>query len=90
MKGDLVIVFRALLTETAAGVYESAVRVTLAALRVSEASVEVAVEGAGQAGGPVTVQLARRMTMDSLTLLPCLMTFSSNRPPGRRCRLQRR
>ena len=66
-KGDLVF-SSASLAKTAAGVYESTVRVTIAALRVSEASVQVAVEGAGLTDLPVTVQLARRMTMDSLTL----------------------
>ena len=65
-KGDLTFSLAAL-TKTAAGVYESTVRVTIAALRVSAASVEIAVEGAGLAGS-VTVQLVRRMTMDSLTL----------------------
>ena len=42
--------------------------VTLVALRVSEASVEISVEGAGLAGESVTVQLQRQMTMDMLTL----------------------
>ena len=67
--GDLAFLSAAL-EESAAGVYESTVRVTIAAGQVSTASVEITVV-AGGTGGPsaaVTVQLARRVTLDSLTL----------------------
>ena len=65
--GDLAFLSAAL-EESAVGVYESTVRVTIAAGQVSLASIEITVEGAGLASAPVTVQLARQATLGSLML----------------------
>ena len=68
--GDINLSF-APLVEAAAGVYESIVMVAIAADQVSMASIEVTVVDSGKsgvAGVPVTVQLARRAALDSLTL----------------------
>ena len=54
--------------ETAVGVYESTVRVTIADGQVSVASVEFTVEGAGLSSVTTTVQLARRVPLASLML----------------------
>ena len=68
---DAIDVSYGMLAETAAGVYESTLRVTFAAEQVSAASVEVAVVdvgASGLAGASTSVRLARALVVDRLEL----------------------
>ena len=65
--GDLAFLSAAL-EESAAGIHESTVRVTITAGQVSAASVEITVEGAGLTSVSVTVQLARPLILDRFQL----------------------
>ena len=68
---DAVDVSYGMLAETAAGVYESTLRVTFVAEQVSAASVEVAVVDVGASGlvdASASVQLARALVLDRLEL----------------------